>query len=166
MDDEFTEYVTSRMEHVRFTAYLLCGDWHEAQDLTQTAFVKLYLVWRRISHSDPIDAYVHTIVVRTYLNERRRLWRKRERLTALAPEPPPQPVTAPEQRMLVWHALAQVPRRQRAALVLRYWEDLSLVETAERLGCSVGTVKSQCARGLRTLRQLLQDQPHAMERER
>ena len=154
-DDDFSDYVASRIERVRFTAYLLCGDWHEAEDIAQAAFVKLYVAWNRIDHGEPIDAYVHKVVVRSFLNERRGLWRKLERLTHSPPEPPPPPVDAPEDRIVVWQALSQVPSRQRAVLVLRFWEDLSLTETAEVLGCSVGTVKSQCSRGLRTLREIL-----------
>jgi RNA polymerase sigma-70 factor (sigma-E family) len=154
-DAGFSEYVAAHADQVRFTAYLLCGDWHEAEDLAQAAFVRLYLAWGRIDRTEPINAYVRKIVTRAYLNERRRLWRKRERLTSAPPEPLPAPAPAPEQRMLLMCALAQVPRRQRAALVLRYWEDLSLVETADVLGCSVGNVKSQCARGLQRLRELL-----------
>jgi RNA polymerase sigma-70 factor (sigma-E family) len=155
-DGEFSDYVASRADRVRFTAYLLCGDWHEAEDLAQTAFVKLYLAWNRIDRAESIDAYMRTIVTRSYLNERRRLWRKLERLTSAPPEPLSEPPAGPEQRMVVWSALSKVPRRQRAALVLRYWEDLSVAETAEVLGCSVGNVKSQCSRGLQTLRQLLE----------
>jgi RNA polymerase sigma-70 factor (sigma-E family) len=157
----FSEYVAAHADRVRFTAYLLCGDWHEAEDLAQAAFVRLYLAWDRVDHTDPIDAYVRKIVTRTYLNERRRLWRKLERLTSTPPEPPAVREAAPEERMLLMAAMAKVPRRQRAALVLRYWEDLSLVETADVLGCSVGNVKSQCARGLRRLRELL---PNEMAR--
>jgi RNA polymerase sigma-70 factor (sigma-E family) len=154
-DAGFSEYVAAHADQVRFTAYLLCGDWHEAEDLAQTALVRLYLAWERIDRTEPINSYVRKIVTRTYLNARRRLWRRLERLTSAPPEPPPQAAAAPEQRMLLMWALAQVPRRQRAALVLRYWEDLSLAETADVLGCSVGTVKSQCARGLERLRELL-----------
>jgi RNA polymerase sigma-70 factor (sigma-E family) len=154
-DAEFSEYVAAQADQVRFTAYLLCGDWHEAEDLAQIAFVRLYLAWGRIDRSEPIDAYVRKIVTRTYLNERRRLWRRLERLTSAPPERPAAPDPAVEPRMLLMQALAQVPRRQRAALVLRYWEDLSLEEAADVLGCSVGTVKSQCARGLQRLRELL-----------
>lgn len=154
-DAGFSAYVAAHAEQVRFTAFLLCGDWHEAEDLAQVAFVRLYLAWDRIDRSESIESYVRKIVTRTYLNERRRLWRKLERLTSAPPEPGSAPGPAPEQRMLVMRALAQVPRRQRAALVLRYWEDLSVAETADVLGCSVGNVKSQCARGLQRLRELL-----------
>lgn len=156
-DAAFSDYVASSADRVRFTAYLLCGDWHEAEDIAQIAFVKVYRAWHRIDRNESIDAYVRKVVVRSYLNERRRLWRRLERLTSSPPEPAPPPATGPEQRMVVWQALSQVPQRQRAALVLRYWEDLSLTETAEVLGCSEGTVKSQCSRGLKALRTLLAD---------
>ena len=154
-DEAFRDYVAARAEALRFTAYLLCGDWHEAEDIAQTALIKLYIAWNRIDHTGSLDSYVRRIVTRTFLNERRRSWRKRERLMDEPPETAATAPAGPEQRMLIWAALSKVPKRQRAALVLRYWEDLSLDETAEALGCSVGNVKSQCARGLRTLRELL-----------
>jgi RNA polymerase sigma-70 factor (sigma-E family) len=157
-DDAFRDYVAARAEAVRFTAYLMCGDWHEAEDVAQSAFIKLYLAWHRIDHSESLDGYVRRIVTRTFLNGRRQLWRRRERLTNEPPETPAVAAPGPEQRMLLWAALAKVPPRQRATLVLRYWEDLSVEETARVLGCSVGNVKSQCARGLRTLRELLERQ--------
>ena len=157
-DAEFAEYVGAHADQVRFTAFLLCGDWHEAEDLAQTAFVRLYVAWERIDRSEPINSYVRRTVTRAYLNRRRGLWRRLERLTSTPPDPAsPAPPPDPERRMLVMAALAQVPRRQRAALVLRYWEDLSLAETADILGCSIGNVKSQCARGLQRLRKLLPD---------
>jgi RNA polymerase sigma-70 factor (sigma-E family) len=154
-DEAFRDYVAARAEALRFTAYLLCGDWHEAEDIAQTALIKLYVAWNRIDHTGSLDGYVRRIIARTFLNERRRSWRKRERLVDRPPEPATTAPAGPEERMLIWAALSKVPKRQRAALVLRYWEDLSLDETAEALGCSVGNVKSQCARGLRTLRDLL-----------
>jgi RNA polymerase sigma-70 factor (sigma-E family) len=155
-DAEFSDYVGANAEKVRFSAYLLCADWHEAEDIAQIAFIRLYQSWRRIDRSEPIDAYVKRTLVRVFLNNRRRLWRKIERLASAPPEPLPEAAAAPEERMVIWAALSQVPRRQRAALVLRYWEDLSLAETAVILGCSIGNVKSQCARGLRTLRRVLE----------
>jgi DNA-directed RNA polymerase specialized sigma24 family protein len=100
-DAEFSAYVAAHADRVRFTAYLLCGDWHEAEDLAQTAFVRLYVAWNRVDRTEPIDAYVRRIVTRTYLNERRRMWRKLERLTSAPPEPPAVPGPAPEGRMAV-----------------------------------------------------------------
>ncbi|MCP2169469.1 SigE family RNA polymerase sigma factor [Goodfellowiella coeruleoviolacea] len=153
-DGEFSQYFTQRAESVRFTAYLLCGDWHHAEDITQAAFLKLYLAWPKLVRRDELDAYTRRVVVRTFLAERRRPWR-RER----AVERPPDAVTVEhsgtEDRMLLWQALAAVSARQRAVLVLRYWNDLDVAETAAALGCSPGTVKTQCARGLAALRQRL-----------
>jgi RNA polymerase sigma-70 factor (sigma-E family) len=157
-DEGFREFVTARAEAIRFTAYLLCGDWHQAEDIAQTALVRLYLAWPRVDRDRSLDAYVRQVVTRTFLNERRRPWRRREHPTDTPPDTRAAPPAVPEERLVLWAALAQVPRRQRAALVLRYWEDLSVEETAELLGCSVGNVKSQCSRGLRTLRGLLEHQ--------
>ncbi len=152
-DDDFSEYFAARAHALRATAYLLCGDWHRAEDITQVAMTKLYLAWPRLRQVG-LDAYARKVVVRTFLAENRRLWRKREHLTH---EPPELPASFgdTEQRLLVQSALASVPPRQRAVLVLRYWNDLSVEETAEALGCSAGTVKSQAARGVAALRRRL-----------
>ncbi len=153
-DIAFAEYFAARSGAMRGTAYLLCGDWHRAEDLVQTAFSKLYLVWNRVSRHEVLDAYVRQILVRTFLDERRRGWWRREQVTetptdrSLAPD-------SPESRLDLLRALAGVPPRQRAVLILRYWEDLSVDETAALLDCSAGTVKSQAARGLQALREAL-----------
>lgn len=157
MDARFAEYYSARGASMRATAYLLCGDWHLAEDLVQTAFTRLYLAWRRVTRHDVLDAYVRQTVVRAFLDERRRPWR-RERATAdTAINDAAVPPDSTEDRLILLRALARVPPRQRAVLVLRFWEDLSVEETAEVLGCSTGTVKSQSARGLQTLRGLLED---------
>ncbi|WP_328339811.1 SigE family RNA polymerase sigma factor [Micromonospora sp. NBC_00421] len=153
-DAAFAAYFAARSEAMRGTAYLLCGDWHRAEDLVQTAFTKLYLVWNRVSRHEVLDAYVRQILVRTFLDERRRGWWRRERVGAEQSERPAPP-ESPENRLVLLQALAAVPPRQRAVLVLRYWEDQSVEEAAAVLGCSTGTVKSQSARGLETLRGLL-----------
>ncbi|WP_406042403.1 SigE family RNA polymerase sigma factor [Micromonospora sp. NBC_00898] len=153
-DAAFAEYFAARSDAMRGTAYLLCGDWHRAEDLVQTAFTKLYLVWNRISRHEVLDAYVRQILVRTFLDERRRGWWRRERVGGEGAERPAPP-DSPENRLVMLQALAAVPPRQRAVLVLRYWEDLSIEEAAALLECSAGTVKSQAARGLDTLRGLL-----------
>ncbi|MGB2569436.1 SigE family RNA polymerase sigma factor [Micromonospora citrea] len=153
-DTAFAEYFAARSAAMRGTAYLLCGDWHRAEDLVQTAFTKLYLVWNRVARHEVLDAYVRQILVRTFLDERRRGWWRRERVGGEDAERPT-PADSPENRLVMLRALAAVPPRQRAVLVLRYWEDLSVDEAAALLGCSAGTVKSQAARGLDTLRGLL-----------
>ncbi|MEU7869207.1 SigE family RNA polymerase sigma factor [Dactylosporangium sp. NPDC049140] len=150
-DTAFAEYFAARSDAMRGTAFLLCGDWHRAEDLTQAAFTKLYLAWHRVSRHEVLDGYVRRTLVRTYLDERRLGWWRRVRTSDTPPEPAVVD-TGPEERVAVLAALTSVPPRQRAVLVLRYWEDLSVDETAELLGCSAGTVKSQAARGLQTLR--------------
>ncbi|MGC1210994.1 MAG: SigE family RNA polymerase sigma factor [Micromonospora sp.] len=153
-DAAFAEYFSARSDAMRGTAYLLCGDWHRAEDLVQTAFTKLYLAWDRISRHEVLDAYVRQILIRAFLDERRRGWWRRERVGGEGVERTTPP-DSPESRLVMLQALAAVPPRQRAVLVLRYWEDLSVEEAAALLGCSPGTVKSQAARGLDTLRGLL-----------
>ncbi len=148
--DDFSEYFAARAHALRATAYLLCGDWHRAEDITQLAMTKLYLAWPRLRERG-MDAYARKVVVRTFLAENRRLWRRREHLTESLPEPVLEGEDV-DQRMLLEAALRTVPPRQRAVLVLRYWNDLSVEDTAEVLDCSVGTVKSQAARGIAALR--------------
>ena len=151
MRDGFTDYVAGRSTSLRATAYLLCGDWHTAEDLTQTAFLKLYKVWDRVRGYEALDAYARRTLLRVYLDTRRR---GRELPAETVPERPvdAEPVA---ERLAMLAALATVPPRQRAVLVLRYWEDLSVEQTAELLGCSEGTVKSQASRGLEKLRDAL-----------
>lgn len=151
----FADYFTSRSSAMRGTAYLMCGDWHRAEDLVQTAFVKLYRVWHRVAASETLDAYTRRILVRTFLDETRRGFFHREQVS---PERVESSVSQPgstEDRMVLLDALEQVPPRQRAVLVLRFWEDMSIDDTAKAMDCSAGTVKSQTARGLDALRQVV-----------
>jgi RNA polymerase sigma-70 factor (sigma-E family) len=151
-DVEFAEAVAPRL--VR-TAYWLCGNWHTAEDLTQTTLAKVFVSWRRISRRNAVQAYTMRTLLNTYLAEdRRRSYG--EVLTGDLPESPTQPFS-PETRMAVLDALAMLPAKARAVVVLRYWADYSLEETAAILGCSVGNVKSQSARALDKLRLLLDD---------
>ncbi|MBO2464559.1 SigE family RNA polymerase sigma factor [Actinomadura violacea] len=154
-DDEFTAYVTARTPWLRRVAYLLCQDWHRADDLVQTAITRLYLHWRRASAADNVDGYARTVLVRVFLAEQRGGWRRRVRLV---PEPPDESGGPPDLdgRLDLRDALAALPPRQRAAVVLRFYCDLSVEQTAAVLDCSAGTVKSQTARGLDALRRVLQ----------
>jgi RNA polymerase sigma-70 factor (sigma-E family) len=154
-DEGFAAYFASRSGAMRGTAYLLCGDWHRAEDLVQNAFVKLYRSWNRIAEHQKLDAYTRRILVRTFLDENRRGFFHRERPTAEHTDRAVPPVSGVEDRMVLLRALADVPPRQRAALVLRFWEDLSVEETAKALGCTAGTVKSQVARGLAAMRDVV-----------
>lgn len=159
MDDRdkgFAAYFASRSSTMRGTAYLLCGDWHRAEDLVQASFVKLYRAWHRIAGHEKLDAYARRVLMRTFLDETRRGFFRREQPTAeYADRPTPAAGGGVEDRMVLQRALADVAPRQRAALVLRFWEDLSIEETAKALGCSTGTVKSQVSRGLATMRDLV-----------
>lgn len=148
----FDEFVVSRSPRLLRTAYLLVHDWALAEDLLQTALARAWEAWRRID-GDP-EPYVRRILVNTYASSWRRRWRG-ELPTADFPETGAE-VASPDgvvvERDRVWRALRQLPRRQRAVLVLRYFEDLSEAEVADTLGCSVGTVKSQASRALAKLR--------------
>jgi len=146
----YRDYVTARLDGLRRTAFLLCGDWHTADDLVSTALMKLLRHWRRVSAMDQPDAYVRRMLLRAWLDERRRPWR-RERATAVLPPAEVSTVDHTE-RLAVLALLAELPPRRRAVLVLRYFCDLSVEETAQALGCTTGTVKSQTARALQSLR--------------
>jgi len=158
---EFTDYVAARSAAMGRTAHLLCGDWHRAEDLVQSVCVRLYAVWPRLKARDAVDGYVRKMIVRAYLNERRRPWR-REQTAAEAPDVAVSGgYSGVETRMVLLDALAELPPRQRAVVVLRYWEDYSLDDAATALGCSVGTVKSQASRALATLRTRFDRDPAA-----
>lgn len=151
---EFTEYVGARLGRLHRAAYLLCGDAHRADDVVQSALTTLYVQWRKARAAEHIDAYVHRILVRRYLDEKRRAWSRVE-LRATGPER-----TAPDgydvaERDAVLQALRELPVGQRTVLVLRYFCDLSVDEAARAMGCSPGNVKSQSSRGLATLRERL-----------
>src|SRR5262249_32307315 len=151
-----TELYAARGASMRSMAYLMCGDWHLAEDLVQIAFTKLYLAWHRVSRHDVLDGYVRQIVVRAFLDNTRRPWRRQQPPDMAAGiHDVPVDDSGPEDRLVLLRALAKVPPRQRAVLVLRYWEDTSVEQTAAVLGCSPGTVKSSAARGLDLLRREL-----------
>jgi RNA polymerase sigma-70 factor (sigma-E family) len=150
----FLDLYVARRGPLRKTAQLLCGDWHHAEDLVQNAFVKLYVVWGRIREVDGVDAYLRQTLVHLYIDETRRR-RHRDTVMAEPPESSRREVADPSDRWELIAALRGVPRRQRACLVLRFYEDLSVAQTAAVLGCSEGTVKSQTARGLTALRAVL-----------
>jgi RNA polymerase sigma-70 factor (sigma-E family) len=157
---EYVDYVTARIPALRRLAYLLAGDDHRADDLVQQTITTLYVKWRRAQAADHLDAYVRTMLVRTFVDERRLAW-ARVRLFREMPEPPPFEDGGAEDRQVVRSALSRVPRRQQAVLVLRFFYDLSVDEVAGTLGCSAGTVKSQTSRGLATLRRLLGEREFA-----
>jgi RNA polymerase sigma-70 factor (sigma-E family) len=158
-EQEFAEYFAARCDAVRRTAYLMCGDWHRADDLAQTAFVALHRKWNKIRDREALDAYVRRTVVRAVIDESRRPWR-RERFTDQLPDTPTSATDVGDAvvtRHVLLDGLRKVPPRQRAVLVLRFLEGLDVAAAAKALRCTEGTVKSQTARGLETLRAELGD---------
>jgi RNA polymerase sigma-70 factor (sigma-E family) len=151
-DDDFTRVFTSRALSLRRTAYLLCGDWSRAEDLVQTTFARTYAAWGRIKDPAAVDSYLRTTLARVYLDDARRKW-SGEVPTAVLPDECEDPNAASiDDRVSVLAALAAIPPRQRACVVMRFVDDCSVSETARVLGCSEGTVKSNTARGLAALR--------------
>jgi RNA polymerase sigma-70 factor (sigma-E family) len=157
-DVAFREFARQRAAPLHRSAYLLCGDWHLAEDLVQEVFAKVYVHWRRVQIADNPDAYVRRILV----NEARQRWRRKD-----APVPRPEAVTdraGPDwsedlvRRAELFEALLRLPAGQRATIVLRHLDGLSERETAEALGCSEGTVKSQASRAMAALRKYFESQ--------
>ncbi|KOX25963.1 hypothetical protein ADK67_16275 [Saccharothrix sp. NRRL B-16348] len=132
------------------TAFLLTRDRGHAEDLLQTSLARAWRVWRRVQ-GDP-EPYVRRIIVNTYATWWRRKWRA-EQPTDVLPEPVgASPEADVDQREWLWQALGRLPRRQRAVVVLRFYEDLTEAQAAHALGVSVGTVKSQTSKALARLR--------------
>jgi RNA polymerase sigma-70 factor (ECF subfamily) len=152
IDREFREFVTARSPALLRTAFLLGGDWATAEDLLQVALTKTYLAWLRLGTIDAVEPYARRVLVNTATSWWRRRWHG-ERPTEVLPD-----MAAPDglderlERDRLWRHVITLPARQRAVLVLRFYEDQSEAETARLLGVSVGTVKSQCARALASLR--------------
>jgi RNA polymerase sigma-70 factor (sigma-E family) len=153
-DAEYAEYVSARATSLRRLALLLSQDWHRADDLVQTVLMKLYMHWARAAAADNIDAYVRGMLVREFLRERRSGWSRRVSPTDELPELPELP-TDKEGLLDLQAAVAVLPPRQRAVLVLRFYCDLNIEQSARILGCTPGTVKSQTAKALVALRSAL-----------
>ena len=148
---EFTEFYAGSATALRRTAYVVVRDWHVAEDLTQQAFAKLYVAWPRV-RVDTRMAYARRAVVNECLSHLRR----RRPETPVA-EPPETAVTSYDDVPDLGSALAALPDRQRAIVALRFLDDLSVAEVGRLLGITDGTVKSQTARALETLRRRLPD---------
>jgi RNA polymerase sigma-70 factor (sigma-E family) len=154
-DGEFTEFVHASWASLYRTAYLMLGDRSEAEDLVQTTLAKTYASWPKVRDVEAAPAYARRVLVNTAASWfRKKSWRN-ERPTATVPDRAHE--TDPSDRPAVVDALSQLPPRQRAVIVLRYYEDLSVAQTASALGCSDGTVKSQTSDALNRLRDLLGD---------
>ena len=155
VDDSFEDFVTARGQALWRSAWLLVGDSALAEDLVQTALTKAWPRYERITQErGSFEAYVRRILLTTYVSWRRRRWHREQSHADL----PAGDWSSGDEahrvdvRQDVLRALAELPRRQRAVLVLRFFEDLTERETADRLGCSIGTVKTHQSRALRTLR--------------
>ncbi len=157
-DADYADFVAARQTHLRRIAYAVCGDWHRADDLLQTALVKLYVAWPRLHRDGREEAYVRQIIVRANIDESRRPWRREapglEGWDQTAREGLPY-----EERSVLFEALQSLPPMQRRTVLLRHWLGLSVEQTAGELGISQGTVKSHTSRGIEKLQTLLGDQP-------
>ena len=148
-DAEFTAYLNARQPSLLRTAYLLTGDRHQAEDILQTSLAKLYLAWDKVNDRGSVDAYVRRIMVNENNSLWRRPWKRREYATEVLPEGEPHHDQYDEGLgAALWEVVQSLPPKARAVVVLRYYEQLSEAETADVLGISVGTVKSQCSRAL------------------
>lgn len=155
-DESFVEFVAARGDALLRTAALMCGARQDAEDILQTALEKAYRHWGRLETGSDPEPYVRRILVNLVISRSRRWKVLREINMARLPETPAaSPNHAVELRGTLMEELRKLGPRQRAVLVLRFWEDLSEAETAQALGCSVGTVKSQASRGLARLRERL-----------
>jgi RNA polymerase sigma-70 factor (sigma-E family) len=155
----FVEFVAARSSALQRAAYLMVGDVGLAQDLVQEALVKTCGVWPRLRDTGAAEAYARKVITTTAIAWfRRRAWSV-ERSSGQPPDTPaPGHADDVTVRAWLWHCLLQLPPRQRVAIVLRYYEDLSEAQTAEAMNCAVGTVKSQVSAGLAKLRALVGDE--------
>jgi RNA polymerase sigma-70 factor (sigma-E family) len=153
-DAAYVQYVAARQAHLRRIAYAICGDWHRADDLLQTALTKLYLAWPRLRADVESDAYVRRIIVRAHIDEQRRPW-SRERAGLDGHDRAASGGLPVEERSALFDALQAPPEMQRKTVLLRHWLGLSVEETAVELRISTGTVKSHSSRGLASLQRVL-----------
>ena len=166
-DAEFTEYLAARQAALLRTAYLVCGDRHQAEDVLQTALAKLYLSWDKVRDRGAVDAYVRRIIVNETTSSWRRPWHRRERATDVLPETATHHDTYDDGgSAALWDVVRSLPPQARAVVLLRYYEQLSEAETAETLGVSKGTVKSQSSRAMALLRERTPAHLHPREEER
>jgi RNA polymerase sigma-70 factor (ECF subfamily) len=154
-DEAFPAFVAARSRALLGTAYLLTGDHGLAEDLLQAALTKTYLAWGRIRDRDSLEAYVRQTMITTHVSSWRRRWRGETPTETLPESTYDSPTSASDERARIYPHLRALPARQRAVVVLRYYEDLPEAEIARLLGCSPGTVKSQAHRALATLRERL-----------
>ncbi len=162
---DFEEFASTRARRLFQVAYLMCGDWHQAQDLVQTTLAKMFSVWGRLrrGRDEPgLDAYARKVLLRIYLSQKR-LKRSSEIVTDELPEPAVAPDVS-DLRLTLATALAQLPPRNRAVVVLRYLEDHSIEAVADMLDISAGAVKSLNTRSLAKLRDILAEEREVLFR--
>ena len=158
-DTEFAAYVAARSAWLQRTAYLMCGNRTLAEDLAQAALVKLYVAWPRIQRRDAVDAYARRTLARVCIDESRKPWRRESMTTEHVPEQADiaDPHGQVDDRAALLDALRTLPDRQRVAIVLRHWQDLSVAEVADAMGCTESAVKTHTSRGMARLRAVLDD---------
>ncbi|MER5523583.1 SigE family RNA polymerase sigma factor [Streptomyces sp. NPDC002677] len=156
-NEEFQSFMTGRWPRLMRTAYLLTGEQHAAEDLVQSTLERVFVAWRKVGSADDPEAYVRRVMMNAHARRHRR--KLKEFLapkddSGLVREVPDtgDRIAQADDRSALLKALAQLPVRQREAVVLRYWEDLTETQAAEAMGCSVGTVKSNAAKGIAKLR--------------
>ena len=156
-DEDFRQFVVAQIDGLRRLAYLTCGNWQAADDAVSTGLTKLYLAWRKVNTP---HWYARRVVVNAAIDEVRRPWRREQ---VAEPEfldrSVPDPTAELAERARIQQALLKIPPGQRKVLLLRFYEDLSVEDTAEILGKSTGTIKSQTARGLAALHRVLGEAP-------
>jgi RNA polymerase sigma-70 factor (sigma-E family) len=151
----FEEYAGVAWPSLYRYAYLLTGNHADAEDIAQQTLMKAYRFWSRVKASESPAAYLRQMLTNTYLSHARPKVRRLELLTDAPPDPGHAPTAGPEERMALWPHVKSLPPRQRAVIVLRYYEDLSEQEIADTLGCSRGNVKSTAHHALKSLRAAL-----------
>lgn len=156
----FEEYAASAWPSLYRSSYLLTGNHADAEDLAQQTLLEVYRSWAKVSGADQPAAYVRRMQTNLFISGRRPKRRRLELLTDELPEPRPGPASGPEEHMVLWPHVASLPPRQRAVVVLRYYEQLSEREIADALGCSTGNVKSTAHRALHALRAVIGSEGH------
>ena len=151
-DSGYAAFVVASGPALRRTAYLMCGDWDRAADIVQETLIRLYVAWPRLDHDRDLRAYARRTAVRIAIDHSRRLSSREAPTLDLVDAAVADFSGQVADRAVLMAALADLPARQRACVVLRFYDDLSVESVAEALGCRTGTVKSQTARGLAALR--------------
>jgi RNA polymerase sigma-70 factor (sigma-E family) len=150
---EFTDYALTMRPRLRQQAFSLCGDWHEADDLAQETLVILYRRWPELDRNARLDGYIRTVLTRRFFSAHRQLrWQREVSYADLPIQKQRQDNDVVELRLLLQAELERLPPRQRAVIVLRFWNDLSIDRVAATMNTSPGTVASQCRKALTTLR--------------